>query len=68
MLTKSEANTFPYENRTLTYSIKKYIDYNGEEQKVEVFWDVEEFLYAGNYRVDIFEGGNLIGSQSFTLK
>ena len=68
VLTKSEANTFPYENRTLTYSIKKYIDYNGEEQKVEVFWDVEEFLYAGNYRVDIFEGGNLIGSQSFTLK
>ncbi len=68
VLTKSEANTFPYENRTLTYSIKKYIDYNGEEQKVEVFWNVEEFLYAGNYRVDIFEGGNLIGSQSFTLK
>lgn len=68
VLTKSESNTFPYENRTLTYSIKKYIDYNGEEQKVEVFWDVEEFLYAGNYRVDIFEGGNLIGSQSFTLK
>lgn len=68
VLTKSETNTFPYENRTLTYSIKKYIDYNGEEQKVEVFWDVEEFLYAGNYRVDIFEGGNLIGSQSFTLK
>ena len=40
---------------------------NGEEQNINVFWDVEEFLYAGNYRVDIFEGGNLIGSQSFTL-
>lgn len=66
-LTKSASNTFPYENRTLTYSIKKYIEYNGEEQSVNVFWDVEEFLYAGNYRVDIFEGGNLIGSQSFTL-
>lgn len=66
-LTKSASNTFPYENRTLTYSIKKYIEYNGEEQSVNVFWDVEEFLYAGNYRVDIFEGGNLIGSQTFTL-
>ena len=50
-----------------TYSIKKYIEYNGEEQNVNVFWDVEEFLYAGNYRLDIFEGGNLIGSQKFTL-
>lgn len=68
VLTKNESDTFAYENRNLTYSIKKYIDYNGEAQKVEVFWDVEEFLYAGDYRVDIFEGGNLIGSQSFTLK
>ena len=66
-LTKSASNTFSYENRTLTYSNKKYIEYNGEEQNVNVFWDVEEFLYAGNYRLDIFEGGNLIGSQKFTL-
>ena len=66
-LTRSASNTFSYENRTLTYSIKKYIEYNGEEQNVNVFWDVEEFLYAGNYRLDIFEGGNLIGSQKFTL-
>ena len=66
-LTKSASNTFSYENRTLTYSIKKYIEYNGEEQNVNVFWDVEEFLYAGNYRLDIFEGRNLIGSQKFTL-
>lgn len=66
-LTKSASNTFSYEKRTLTYSIKKYIEYNGEEQNVNVFWDVEEFLYAGNYRLDIFEGGNLIGSQKFTL-
>ena len=67
VLTKSASNTFPYENRTLVYSIKKYIEYNGEEQNINVFWDVEEFLYAGNYRVDIFEGGNLIGSQTFIL-
>lgn len=63
-LTKSASNTFSYENRTLTYSIKKYIEYNGEEQNVNVFWDVEEFLYAGNYRLDIFEGGNLIALRS----
>lgn len=66
-LTKNASNTFAYENRTLPYSIKKYIEYNGEEQSVNVFWDVEEFLYAGSYRVDIFEAGNLIGSQAFSL-
>lgn len=67
VLTKSPSNTFPYENRELVYSIKKYIEYNGEEQAVTVYWDVEEYLYAGTYRVDIFANGTLIGSQSFSL-
>ena len=67
VLTKSSSNTFPYENRELVYSIKKYIEYNGEEQDVTVYWDVEEYLYAGTYRVDIFADGTLIGSQSFSL-
>ncbi len=68
VLTKNESNTFPYENRELTYSIKKYIEYNGEEQTVTVFWNVEEYLYAGKYGVDIFTNGTLIGSGSFTLE
>ena len=68
VLTKSSSNTFTYENRTLNYSIKKYIVYNGEEQQIVVYWNVEEFLYAGNYRVDIFADGTLIGSQRFALE
>lgn len=68
VLTKSDANTFNYENRNLPYSIKKYIEYTGEEQAVTVYWNVEEYLYAGNYRVDIFADGTLIGSQNFSLK
>lgn len=67
VLTKNASNTFPYENRNLAYSIKKYIEYNGEEQNVTVYWDVEEYLYAGAYRVDIFAEGTLIGSQSLQL-
>jgi len=54
-------------NRELGYSIKKYIEYNGEEQNITVYWNVEEYLYAGTYRVDLFADGTLIGSQSFTL-
>jgi len=67
ILTKNASDTFEYENRQLTYSIKKYIEYTGEEQTISVFWNVEEFLYAGNYRADIFAEGNLIGSTTFTL-
>jgi hypothetical protein len=68
ILTKSEANTFPYENRQLTYSIKKYIEYTGEEQAVTVYWDVEETLSAGTYKVFIFADGTMIGQSSFSLK
>lgn len=67
VLTKNESNTFAYENRQLAYSIKKYIEYNGEEQHINVYWDVEEFLYAGTYRIDIFSDGVLIGSQQVEL-
>ncbi len=68
VLTKSADNTFSYENRTLPYSIKKYVEYNGEEQSVTVYWNVDEYLSAGKYRVDIFAEGTLIGSQDFTLE
>lgn len=68
VLSKNAGNTFPYENRTLTYSIKKYIEYTGEEQSIVVYWNVEEFLYAGAYRVDIFADNTIIGSQQFTLE
>ncbi len=67
VLTKDRNDTFSYENRQLAYSMKKYIEYTGEEQAVTVYWDVNEVLYAGNYRVDIFADGNLIGSGSFAL-
>ncbi|KAA6351129.1 hypothetical protein EZS27_001555 [termite gut metagenome] len=67
VLVKSSSDTFSYENTTLQYSIKKYIEYDGEEQSTVVYWNVEEFLYAGIYRVDIFAEGTLIGSQQFML-
>lgn len=67
VLAKSNAHTFPYENKELAYSIKKNIEYTGEEQELTAYWDVEEYLYAGEYRVDIFADGTLIGTSHFTL-
>ena len=68
VLCKSASDTFTYENRELTYSIKKYIEYSGEEQTVTVYWDVEEYLPAGTYKVYIFADGTMIGQQSFSMK
>ena len=68
VLSKSVSDTFTYENRELAYSIKKYIEYTGEEQTVTVYWDVEEYLPAGTYNVYIFADGTMIGQQSFKMK
>ena len=68
ILSKSASDTFTYENRELQYSIKKYIEYTGEEQEVTAYWDVEEFLQAGTYNVYIFADGTMIGENSFKLK
>ena len=68
VLTKSASHTFAYENTTLEYSIKKLIEYTGEEQSVTVYWDVEEFLGAGEYTVYLFSDGVMIGEKSFTLE
>lgn len=68
VLTKDASNLFTYENREINYSIKKYIEYTGEEQAITVYWDVEEFLQGGRYRVHIFADGSMIGYNNFELK
>lgn len=68
ILTKSSGNTFAYENRNISYSIKKYIEYTGEEQEVTVYWDVEEYLPSGTYHIYLFADGNMIGEGSFSMK
>ena len=67
ILSKDNA-TFHFEDRDITYSIKKYIEYTGEEQDITVYWDVEEFLPSGTYTVYIFAEGNMIGQNSFNMK
>ena len=62
------AGTFPYENRQLEYSMKKVVEYTGEEVNVQTYWQVSEFLEAGQYRVSIFADGNMIGTRTFTFE
>ena len=68
ILVKNRGNVFSLEGKEISYSMKKMIEYEGEEVPVTMYWDVEEFLSPGTYRVDIFADGNLIGQKKFTLK
>ncbi len=64
----TRGGTFSYENRTLEYSMRKDIEYTGEETQVTVYWDVAETLSSGTYRADIFADGNNIGHTTFSFR
>lgn len=64
----TKGGTFTYENKNLQYSMKKAVEYNGNETSVVMYWDVNEFLTEGTYHVSVFADGNMIGSRSFTFK
>ena len=66
--TLSGGGSFSYENRTLECTAKKTIEYTGEETPVTVFWNMNQMLEAGDYRVSIFVDGNMIGSKTFAFK
>lgn len=68
ILVKNRTNVFAFEGKEINYSIKRVVEYEGEELPVVMYWDIEEFLSPGTYRVDIFADGNLIGKKSFVLE
>lgn len=68
ILVKSRTNVFEFEGKEINYSMKRVVEYEGEELPVVMYWDIEEFLSPGTYRVDIFADGNLIGKKSFVLE
>ena len=62
------AGSFAYENRTLPCTMKKTVEYGGQETAVVMYWTVSQALVSGTYGVSIFADGNMIGSKSFTFK
>lgn len=64
----TRGGSFTYENRTLEYSMRKDIEYTGEEIEVTTYWDVAETLSAGSYRADIFADGKNIGHTTFSFR
>ena len=68
ILTKPSSGTFAFENRNIGYSMKRTVEYAGEDLPVVMYWNVEEYLSPGTYRADIFADGHLIGRRAFTLQ
>ncbi len=60
--------TFAYEDTQLEYTEKKYVEYDGEEQTITMYSDIDEFVVAGTYKVFVFCDSQMIGQTSFSLK
>ncbi|MFB6341987.1 hypothetical protein ACE01N_07930 [Saccharicrinis sp. FJH2] len=67
VLIKDSNNTFKYQDKDILYSIMRVIEYEGEAMQVCGYWKIEEFLFEGEYRVDVFADGYLIGQAVFEL-
>ena len=62
-------NTIDTELGSVLYSDKKEIDYQNQSVDLTIYYDLQgETLTKGNYKVKIFCEGNIIGTDSFTLK
>jgi len=68
VMTKSSAQTFQFENKKISYSLKKDFEYTGESHNDVMYWKVEEVLQPGTYRAEFFCDGNMIGSFAFVIK
>ena len=60
--------SFSYENRTLQCTMKKTVEYTGQETSVVTFWNISQTLMEGNYNVSIFADGNMIGSRTVSFE
>ena len=68
VLVKNDANKFLFEDNEIAYSSKKEIEYSGEELQCIIYYKVTETLIEGNYRVDLFVDGHLIGTEEFVIE
>lgn len=68
-LQSRSTNTVETESGTVAYSDKKDIDYQNQAVDVTIYYDLRgEGTAKGTYKVKIYCDGNLIGSDSFSLK
>ena len=65
--TLAGGGSFSYKNRNLECSMKRTFEYNGNETPITLYWNINQAMVQGNYKVSIFADGNMIGSKSFNL-
>jgi hypothetical protein len=60
--------TFKSGGQDLTFTLKETVDYSNKETPVMIMWTKGSGYLKGNYKVDIYHLGQIIGSSQIDLK
>lgn len=58
----------PFEDKEVAYTVKKTIEYTGEETPMEFYISKKDTLIPGTYRVQVIVDGHEIGTRSIELE
>lgn len=70
LMSKSESNTFQFEDLKIQYSAMREVVYEGHDLPVAIFWDNtgEADFMPGKYTIDLFADGHNIGTTTLELR
>ena len=68
VISLSEKSTFKFQNKKLTYSARREVEYEGERLETSIFWPNDGSLKKGKYVADLFSNNQQIGTTTFILK
>jgi hypothetical protein len=67
VLQKQSTDLFDFEDSKIAFSARKNFEFTGEKLDDAIYYTITETLLTGDYRVDLFVDGHLIGQQFFNL-
>ena len=68
LLTNAKSGSFDYDGSPVGYSMRKNVEYTGEELPVTMYWARNETLDPGTFRFEVYADGKLIGSTRLTME
>ncbi len=68
VLGSAEASVITVNGEDIPYSASREVMYENTDVPMAIYWDNNGDLVGGNYKIEIYEGGKLIGESELALK
>ncbi len=68
VLGATDAGIIKINDMEIPYSASREIQYENQDLPVSIFWNNNGDLISGNYKVELYAEGKLIGESEFSLK